>query len=160
MEKDSRENWHQDSQMWRRKRVEWSGTRMRRYGGGKEIVGRSWNRMPRCRRGSREKWHQDAQMWRRKIVGRSGTRMRRRGGGKDQREVAPLCADGVEIAERSGTSMRRFGGGKEIVGRSGNRMRRWRRVSREKWHLNAQMWRRKRVERSAPGCVDVEEEKR
>jgi hypothetical protein len=56
--------------------------------------------------------------------------MRRRGGGE-------------EIVEGSGIRMRRYGEGKEIVGRSGNRMRRWRRYSREKWHQDAQMWRRK-----------------
>jgi hypothetical protein len=66
--------------------AERSGTRMRRYGGGKEIVGRSDNRIRRWRRDSREKWHKDSQMWRRKRVERSGTRMRRHGGGKDCRK--------------------------------------------------------------------------
>jgi hypothetical protein len=63
--------------MWRRKRVEGRGTRRRRYGGGKKIVGRSSNRMRRWRRDSREKWRQDAQMWRRKRVEGSDKRMRR-----------------------------------------------------------------------------------
>jgi hypothetical protein len=76
--------------------------------------------------------------------------------------VATGWADGEEIIERSGTWMRRCGGGKElrnvtrmstyggrkeIVGRSGNRMRRWRRDSREKWRQNAQIWRGKRDRR-------------
>jgi hypothetical protein len=55
--------------------------------------------------------------------------------------VATGCADGEDIAERSSTIIRRYGGGKEIVGRSGNRMRRWRRDSREKWRQDAQIWR-------------------